>query len=189
LGRFHDTIINSSQLVASTRAITRICFKTACVACFCTLSFERTLTRLVIFANSTRRSVTFSLLSLDLTSKWVSRSTIILLDSKILATMARTPQPRLEPHRHQELLQALTREHPQMLQTVVSPVETPRLPYGTQFFVRICWLARMGELEPWIDDQFVKTLWYNMGEQVNVKMIRDKFSGYGSIAIEICWPK
>ena len=36
---------------------------------------------------------------------------------------------------------------------------------------------RMGELEPWIDENFVRTVWFNMGEQVNVKMIRDKFSG------------
>lgn len=35
----------------------------------------------------------------------------------------------------------------------------------------------MGELEPWIDENFIRTVWYNMGEQVNVKMIRDKFSG------------
>ena len=36
---------------------------------------------------------------------------------------------------------------------------------------------RMGELEPWIDENFVRGVWFNMGEQVNVKMIRDKFSG------------
>jgi len=36
---------------------------------------------------------------------------------------------------------------------------------------------RMGELEPWIDENFVRSIWFNMGEQVNVKMIRDKFSG------------
>jgi len=35
----------------------------------------------------------------------------------------------------------------------------------------------MGELEPWIDEGFIKSVWYGMGEQVNVKMIRDKFSG------------
>ncbi len=35
----------------------------------------------------------------------------------------------------------------------------------------------MGELEPWIDEGFVRSVWYGMGEQVNVKMIRDKFSG------------
>lgn len=35
----------------------------------------------------------------------------------------------------------------------------------------------MGELEPWIDEAFVRSIWYNMGENVNVKMIRDKFSG------------
>ena len=36
----------------------------------------------------------------------------------------------------------------------------------------------MGELEPWVDEAFVRNIWYQMGEQVNVKMIRDKFSGY-----------
>jgi hypothetical protein len=36
---------------------------------------------------------------------------------------------------------------------------------------------RMGELEPWIDENFIRNLWFQMGEQVNVKMIRDKFSG------------
>ena len=35
----------------------------------------------------------------------------------------------------------------------------------------------MGELEPWMDENFIRTVWYNMGESVNVKMIRDKFSG------------
>ncbi|KAK5277516.1 hypothetical protein LTR16_009693 [Cryomyces antarcticus] len=39
----------------------------------------------------------------------------------------------------------------------------------------------MGELEPWIDESFVRSVWFGMGEQVNVKMIRDKFSGYASI--------
>lgn len=38
-------------------------------------------------------------------------------------------------------------------------------------------ILRMGELEPWIDENFVRNLWFQMGEQVNVKMIRDKFSG------------
>ena len=35
----------------------------------------------------------------------------------------------------------------------------------------------MGELGPWIDENFVRSVWFNMGYQVNVKMIRDKFSG------------
>ena len=35
----------------------------------------------------------------------------------------------------------------------------------------------MGELEPWIDENFVRSVWYGLGENVNVKMIRDKFSG------------
>jgi hypothetical protein len=38
-------------------------------------------------------------------------------------------------------------------------------------------VTRMGELEPWIDENFVRNLWFQMGEQVSVKMIRDKFSG------------
>lgn len=37
--------------------------------------------------------------------------------------------------------------------------------------------CRMGELEPWIDENFVRSVWFGLGEQVNVKMIRDKFSG------------
>jgi RNA recognition motif-containing protein len=35
----------------------------------------------------------------------------------------------------------------------------------------------MGELEPWIDENFVRNVWFQLGENVNVKMIRDKFSG------------
>ncbi|KAK6345002.1 hypothetical protein TWF718_006944 [Orbilia javanica] len=35
----------------------------------------------------------------------------------------------------------------------------------------------MGELEPWIDENFIRSVWYSLGEQVNVKMIRDKFNG------------
>lgn len=45
---------------------------------------------------------------------------------------------------------------------------------------KLTWTCRMGELEPWVDESFVRTVWFNMGEQVNVKMIRDKFSGYVS---------
>ena len=42
---------------------------------------------------------------------------------------------------------------------------------------RLTYFIRMGELEPWIDENFVRNLWFQMGEQVSVKMIRDKFSG------------
>jgi len=42
------------------------------------------------------------------------------------------------------------------------------------------WSYRMGELEPWIDENFVRSVWFGMGYQVNVKMIRDKFSGYAT---------
>ncbi|CAG8439875.1 7379_t:CDS:2 [Ambispora gerdemannii] len=35
----------------------------------------------------------------------------------------------------------------------------------------------MGELEPWMDENYIRTVWYQLGEQVNVKFIRDKFTG------------
>jgi hypothetical protein len=44
---------------------------------------------------------------------------------------------------------------------------------------------RMGELEPWIDENFVRNVWFQLGETVNVKMIRDKFSGYALSGLHI----
>ncbi|KAF9995873.1 hypothetical protein BGZ80_000367 [Entomortierella chlamydospora] len=35
----------------------------------------------------------------------------------------------------------------------------------------------MGELEPWMDENWIRGAWYNAGEQVSVKMIRDKYTG------------
>ncbi|KAH6575870.1 hypothetical protein BASA50_010583 [Batrachochytrium salamandrivorans] len=35
----------------------------------------------------------------------------------------------------------------------------------------------MGDLTPWMDEQFIKQTWLSMGEAVNVKMIRDKVTG------------
>ena len=78
---------------------------------------------------------------------------------------------------------------------VANPVLSQRLPFGkcqtlfrsTLGFLTHRWTlvlshigltkSRMGELEPWIDENFVKSVWFNMGEHVSVKMIRDKFSG------------
>ena len=34
-----------------------------------------------------------------------------------------------------------------------------------------------GDLEPWMDETFVKQLWLNLGEMVNVKIVKDKLSG------------
>ncbi|KAJ3146224.1 hypothetical protein HDU89_006365 [Geranomyces variabilis] len=34
----------------------------------------------------------------------------------------------------------------------------------------------MGDLEPWMDENYIRQLWMSMGEVVNVKMIRDKIS-------------
>lgn len=53
-------------------------------------------------------------------------------------------------------------------------------PLTDVFLLQAYNLFRMGELEPWIDENFVRSVWYNLGESVNVKMIRDKFSGYAS---------
>lgn len=61
----------------------------------------------------------------------------------------------------------------------------PRTPLWGNFSCNVWMLTtnqlrpyRMGELEPWIDEAFVRNVWYQLGEAVNVKMIRDKFSGY-----------
>ncbi|KAF9932061.1 hypothetical protein BGZ65_004621, partial [Modicella reniformis] len=35
----------------------------------------------------------------------------------------------------------------------------------------------MGELEPWMDENWIRGAWYSTGEQVSVKMIRDKYTG------------
>ena len=42
-----------------------------------------------------------------------------------------------------------------------------------------------GDLEPWMDEQFVKQVWVHFGENVEVKMIRDKFSGYVSTMLYV----
>ncbi|GAA5809910.1 hypothetical protein MFLAVUS_003325 [Mucor flavus] len=35
----------------------------------------------------------------------------------------------------------------------------------------------MGELEPWMDEQYIQQLWFNLNEKVMVKVIRDKITG------------
>jgi type IV secretory pathway ATPase VirB11/archaellum biosynthesis ATPase len=36
----------------------------------------------------------------------------------------------------------------------------------------------MGELEPWMDEQYITRLWFNLNAQVIVKVIRDKTTLY-----------
>lgn len=55
--------------------------------------------------------------------------------------------------------------------------ENSTLYVDTRTFHANYYRIRMGELEPWMDEGFVRSIWFGMGEQVNVKMIRDKFSG------------
>ncbi|KAJ3097359.1 hypothetical protein HK100_005379, partial [Physocladia obscura] len=38
----------------------------------------------------------------------------------------------------------------------------------------------MGELEPWMDENYVRQLWNSIGENVTVKMIRDKMTGHSA---------
>lgn len=35
----------------------------------------------------------------------------------------------------------------------------------------------MGDLDPWMDEVFLKQLWFSMGENVAVKLIRNKKTG------------
>ena len=56
----------------------------------------------------------------------------------------------------------------------------PQLPPKRHSITDMFVPSRMGELEPWIDENFVRNVWFQLGENVNVKMIRDKFSGYVS---------
>ncbi|KAL1915152.1 uncharacterized protein VTP21DRAFT_7633 [Calcarisporiella thermophila] len=35
----------------------------------------------------------------------------------------------------------------------------------------------MGELAPWMDESYIRSIWSSLGEQVNVKMIKDRFTG------------
>ncbi|KAJ3341448.1 hypothetical protein HDU93_004849 [Gonapodya sp. JEL0774] len=47
--------------------------------------------------------------------------------------------------------------------------------YGSQADTRTS--VWMGELEPWMDENFLRNAWYSLGENVQIKMIRDKFNG------------
>lgn len=43
---------------------------------------------------------------------------------------------------------------------------------GTNFIY--IYIFRMGELEPWMDEQYIQRLWFSLNAQVIVKVIRDK---------------
>ncbi|KAG0235043.1 tRNA selenocysteine 1-associated protein 1 [Actinomortierella wolfii] len=53
------------------------------------------------------------------------------------------------------------------------PQPQPQPSYGNDMRTTL-W---MGELEPWMDENWIRSAWYSAGEQVNIKMIRDKFTG------------
>ena len=36
----------------------------------------------------------------------------------------------------------------------------------------------MGDLEPWMDENYIRQVWLALGENVVVKLIRDKRTGY-----------
>ncbi|KAJ3412948.1 hypothetical protein HDV05_008736, partial [Chytridiales sp. JEL 0842] len=50
-----------------------------------------------------------------------------------------------------------------------NPIQSPVDPSKTSLW--------MGELEPWMDENYIKQLWYSLGENVQVKMIRDRVTG------------
>lgn len=54
---------------------------------------------------------------------------------------------------------------------------SPQLPHAPIDDKNTLW---MGDLDPWMDENFVKQVWFNFGDQVNVKVIRNKLSGYVS---------
>lgn len=53
-------------------------------------------------------------------------------------------------------------------------VNAQQMTYGGRSEQNTLW---MGDLESWMDENFLKSVWYNLGEQVNVKIIRDKITG------------
>lgn len=65
---------------------------------------------------------------------------------------------------------------PQQSQQAVYAAQTQQ-PYGAPDEKRSLW---MGDLEPWMDENYLKQLWYSMGEVVQIKSIRDKISGMGA---------
>lgn len=78
--------------------------------------------------------------------------------------------------------------HQEVLLRLLSQVKNRRQPYGKRGRSHVSGgqmltSHRMGELEPWIDENFVRSVWFGMGYQVNVKMIRDKFSGYAPLRL------
>jgi hypothetical protein len=46
-------------------------------------------------------------------------------------------------------------------------------------------IDRMGDLDPWMDETFIKKLWLSYGENVIVKLIRDKRTRYTMLNIKM----
>lgn len=49
--------------------------------------------------------------------------------------------------------------------------------YVTKLMYILIYNDRMGDLEPWMDESFLKQLWNSYGEPVIIKLIRDKRTG------------
>ncbi|KAK3845188.1 MAG: hypothetical protein J3R72DRAFT_482142 [Linnemannia gamsii] len=78
-----------------------------------------------------------------------------------------------QPHLHQHLQQQQQHQHQHVQQHQVQhPQHQPG--FGNADMRTSLW---MGELEPWMDENWIRGTWYSAGEQVTVKMIRDKYTG------------
>ncbi|KAG0095100.1 hypothetical protein BGZ93_006326 [Podila epicladia] len=77
-------------------------------------------------------------------------------------------QQQQQQHHHQQQQQ----QQQQPPQHSLQNMHLQQAPYGDMR--TSLW---MGELEPWMDENWIRGAWYTAGEQVSVKMIRDKYSG------------
>ncbi|KAF9537374.1 hypothetical protein EC957_008386 [Mortierella hygrophila] len=77
-----------------------------------------------------------------------------------------------QPHLHQHLQQ---QQQQHLQQHQVQQQHSQQQPgYSNADMRTSLW---MGELEPWMDENWIRGTWYSAGEQVSVKMIRDKYTG------------
>lgn len=106
-----------------------------------------------------------------------------MLPSLAFPLMAVLPRTKTPLPTARLLLMTWVRSH---LLRVELPRTPLRLPSGTYLLVfyscvlgqRLIHFHRMGELEPWMDENFIKGVFLSSAaESVNVKVIRDKNSG------------
>ncbi|KAG0046814.1 hypothetical protein BGZ83_008009 [Gryganskiella cystojenkinii] len=78
-------------------------------------------------------------------------------------------QQQQQPHHQLQQQQQLQQHQHQLHQ-----LQQQQPPFGNIDMRTSLW---MGELDPWMDENWIRGAWYSVGEQVSVKLIRDKFTG------------